>query len=89
MGPGEITDIARQGLTLAFVLSLPILAVATLAALLSALLQSLVKVSEPMLSYLPRIVSVFVVLLFAGPWIFSRVTLFANRLWAAISVIHP
>lgn len=89
MSEGEIYEIARQGLMLVILLSLPMLAIAALASLLSALLQSVVKVSEPMVSHLPRIVSVFVVILVAGPWISSRISEFANRLWSAIAVIRP
>jgi len=86
MATGDVYEIARQALLLVFMLSLPILGVAFLATLLSSLLQNFGKLNEPTLSYLPRIVAVFIVIFACAPWISTHIGEFASRVWTAILV---
>jgi flagellar biosynthesis protein FliQ len=44
------------------------------------------KVSEPVLTYVPRIIAVVLAVLLAGPWIGGRVAVFAERVWSMIQV---
>ena len=83
----ELIEVARDGLVLALFLSLPILGAALVAGLVTTLLQMFSKLSEPTLTYVPRIVAVVLAVLLAGPWIGGRVAAFAERVWTMIQVL--
>ena len=87
MHPGELMEVAREGLILSLFLSLPILGAALIAGLLTTVLQMFTKVSEPALTYVPRIIAVVLAVLLAGPWIGARVAGFAERVWSMIQVV--
>jgi flagellar biosynthetic protein FliQ len=85
--PADLIEVAREGLILALLLSLPILGAALIAGLLTALLQMVTKVSEPVLTYVPRIVAVVLAVIFVGPWMGGRLANFAERIWSMIQVV--
>jgi flagellar biosynthesis protein FliQ len=84
LGPADLIDIAREGLIIALMLSLPILGAAALASLVSAALQAFTRVSEPALTTIPRIVAVGLAVLAAAPWIGHRLAGFATRVWSLV-----
>jgi flagellar biosynthetic protein FliQ len=84
MLPADLHDVARQGLVLVAVLSLPVLGVALLASILSGLLQSATRLSEPAITHVARLVAVLVCAVAAGPWIAGEVTQFAASTFALI-----
>lgn len=84
MAVPDLADLAREGLVLALVLSLPIIGAACLAGVLTALLQAYTKLSDAALSFVPRALAVGIAILVAAPWIGSRLTSFAERVWALI-----
>ncbi len=88
MLPADLFDVAREGLVLALFLSLPILAAAFAAGLLTALLQSLTRISEPALTHVPRIAAVVVAVLISASWISERVAGFAERVWSLVQAVH-
>ena len=85
--PADLIDVAREALLLTLTLCVPLLIAAFAAGLVTAFLQMLSKVSEPALSYAPRIVAVAVVALVAAPWIGSRVARFAESVWSLIQSV--
>jgi type III secretion protein S len=84
----DLFEIAKEGLLLSVVLCLPIVGAVVLASLISALLQSFTKISEPALSVLPRILAGTAALIIAAPWIGARAAAFAQRAWSVIHAIH-
>jgi flagellar biosynthetic protein FliQ len=82
--PTDLVDLAREAIVLTIVLSLPMLGAALLAGLVTSSLQVLTKISEPTLTYVPRIIAVSLMSLVAAPWIGSRVAGFAERVWVLL-----
>jgi flagellar biosynthesis protein FliQ len=85
--PADLIEVAREGLILALLLSLPILGAALIAGLLTTLLQMVTKVSEPVLTYVPRIVAVVLAVILVGPWMGGRLANFAERVWSMIQAV--
>ena len=83
----ELIEVARDGLVLALWLSVPILGAAVIAGIMTTLLQMVSKASEPVLTYVPRIVAVVLAVLLAGPWIGGKLAAFADRVWTMIQVL--
>lgn len=88
MIPADIFEIARQALVLALVLSIPVLGAALVASLLTALLQTFTRVSDPVIAHVPRIAAVAVAFLIAAPWMSGRVGEFAERVWSLIQTVN-
>lgn len=84
MHDSTVVHIAGQALALVAELAGPVL-VATLAiGLVVALFQAVTSVQESTLSFLPKLVAVAVVLLFAGHWMIGQLTSFTEALYAEI-----
>ncbi len=87
MLPADLFDVAREALILVFLLSMPILGAALLAGLITAALQTLTRVSEPVLTHVPRVIAVAAAVLIAAPWISTRVAGFADRVWSLVQAV--
>jgi flagellar biosynthesis protein FliQ len=88
MLPADLFEIARQGLLLALVLSVPILGAAFAASLLTALLQTFTRVSDPVLTHVPRIAAVAIAAFASAPWVSSRLGQVAERVWSLIQIVN-
>lgn len=67
-GP-EVVDIARQSIYTMLQIAAPMMIVALVVGVVIALLQALTQVQEMTLVFVPKIVAIFLVLLFALPFI--------------------
>jgi len=82
-----LMQVVREGLLLAVILSLPPLLASMAVGLLMGLLQAMTQLQESTLSFVPKMVAVFVALLLAGPWIFGQAARFAQTLFAAVPAL--
>lgn len=87
MSPADLYDVGREALTLALLLSLPIIAAALVAGVLTGLFQSYTKMSEPAINHAARIAAVLVVALFLVTWVADHVSSFAERMFGLISAV--
>jgi flagellar biosynthetic protein FliQ len=87
MIPADLYDVAREALTLAFWLSLPIVAAALVAGVLTGLLQAYTKMSEPAINHAARIAAVLVVAVALTTWVAGNVSSFAERVFALIPTV--
>ncbi len=69
-------DTLRQGLWISVIISAPLLVVALAAGVTIGLFQALTSVQEMTLTFVPKILAVFLGLLFAAPWMLEKVTTF-------------
>jgi len=60
MTEAALLDVLRQGLWVAFIISLPVLAVALIAGLVVGLLQALTSVQEMTLTFVPKLAAILV-----------------------------
>jgi flagellar biosynthetic protein FliQ len=85
----ELVRVAREALTLALLLSLPVLGASLVVGLVVSVLQSVTQVQEQTLSFVPRLVAALPALAIAGPWIGSQLGRFTTRLWTSIPTLFP
>lgn len=81
MTPGNIMEIGRQAVEAILILSGPILLATLLVGLLISIFQAATQINEQTLSFIPKMVSAFLVLVLAGPWMLSFITEFFQRLY--------
>lgn len=78
----DATDWMRQALGLLLVVSLPLLATALVVGLATALLQAVTQVSDPTLSFVPKIIAVLLMAVITLPWVISMLVDFARNMFA-------
>lgn len=87
MTPESIMDLAHQGMRVTLYLAAPPLLTALLIGLLVSLFQAVTQINEMTLSFIPKILGVFVALAIAGPFLLALITEFTENLFASIPLM--
>lgn len=84
-----ILAIGKQGLFLTLILSAPAVLVALIIGLLISLVQATTQIQEQTLTFVPKLVGVFLILALTGPWLMSQMIAFTKALFEGFpSYIH-
>ena len=83
MTPESVMLMGTEAMKVALSLAAPLLLVALVTGLLISILQAATQINEMTLSFIPKIVAVFVAMVVAGPWMLNLLldyvrTLFSN-----------
>lgn len=84
MTPESVMTIGQQALEVTLLLSAPLLLAALAVGLLVSIFQAATQINEMTLSFIPKLIVVFVVLVVAGPWMLSLMTDYTRRLFTSI-----
>lgn len=84
MTPGAVMEIGRQAIEATLILSAPMLLAALVIGLVVSIFQAATQINEQTLSFIPKLVGIFLVLLLAGPWMLSYVTEYFQHLFNSI-----
>lgn len=76
-----VTQIIRDGLYTIILCSAPMLLVSLVVGLLISVFQTVTSIQEQTLTFVPKILSIFAVLLMTGHWIANNITEFTQNLW--------
>jgi flagellar biosynthetic protein FliQ len=87
MAPEEVMNLAYQGMRLALFLAGPVLLSALATGLLISLFQAATQINEMTLTFIPKILAIFFVLVLAGPWLLQLITSFTRRLFTEIPMM--
>jgi|YNPMSStandDraft_1061717.scaffolds.fasta_scaffold00009_97 flagellar biosynthetic protein FliQ len=72
MGMGNFLDIIRVSLYNLLIISAPILLASMLVGLIISILQATTQIQEQTLTFVPKLIAVFLVLIIMGPWILKK-----------------
>lgn len=72
MDTGVIIDIAREALMMIITLAAPILLIALVVGLVVSIFQTVTSIQEQTLAFVPKILAVFIGLIFIGSWMLIR-----------------
>ena len=84
MTPGIVIDIGRHAIELTLMISAPLFFAALATGLIISIFQAATQINEATLSFVPKLVVIFVVMIVAGPWMISMMTDYMRRLFEAI-----
>ncbi|MES1923780.1 flagellar biosynthesis protein FliQ [Salinisphaera sp. T31B1] len=84
MSPTTVMELAYQGMKITLLLAGPLLATALLVGLIVSLFQAATQINEMTLSFIPKILAVFAVLIVAGPWMLGLIQDFTRTLFLSI-----
>ena len=79
-----VLHLAREALMMVVILSLPALGVAMLVGLIISILQATTQIQEQTLTFVPKMVAVFVTLIIAASWLLNIAVNFTTRLYEQI-----
>jgi flagellar biosynthetic protein FliQ len=80
-----VIDIAREALWLIIKCSAPLLLVSLLVGLIISIFQTVTSIQEQTLSFVPKILSVFITLMLCGGWIMDNIVTFMTHLFEDFS----
>lgn len=80
-----VIDIAREALWLIIKCSAPLLLVSLIVGLIISIFQTVTSIQEQTLTFVPKILSIFITLIVCGGWIMNNIIEFMNRLFEDFS----
>jgi flagellar biosynthetic protein FliQ len=84
MTPTTVIDIGRQALEVALLVSAPLFIAALVTGLIVSIFQAATQINETTLSFVPKLIVIFVTLIVAGPWMITLMTDYMRRLYESI-----
>lgn len=81
MTPEFVIGFARQGIELALTVALPMLGIGLGVGVIVSILQAATQIQEMTLTFIPKIVSIFLALLISFPWIMDKMTTFTEEVF--------
>ena len=84
MTPESVLTIAQQALFVTLLLAAPPLLAALLTGLLVSVFQAATQINEMTLSFIPKLLAIFVVLVVFGPWMLAVFLGYMHELFAGI-----
>ena len=84
MTPETVMHLGRQAVEVALLLSAPLLVAALVIGLLVSIFQAATQINEATLSFIPKLVAAFLILLLAGPWMLQLLVDYIRRLFESI-----
>jgi flagellar biosynthetic protein FliQ len=81
---GSAVFLLQGGIKEILILSAPVLIVSLVIGLIVSILQATTSIQEQTLTFVPKMVAIFLTLIFFGPWIFNRLVEYTQQLFQQI-----
>ena len=80
-----VLDIARNAIFNIIIVSAPLLLVSLIVGLIISIFQTVTSIQEQTLTFVPKILAVFITLMLAGSWMMNTMIEFIRYLWTNFS----
>lgn len=84
MTPTTVVELGRQAIEVALLISAPLFIAALATGLVVSIFQAATQINESTLSFVPKLVVIFLTMILAGPWMITVITDYIRRLYEAI-----
>ena len=84
MNAESVLTIFQQALQIMVLVSAPMLLTALVVGLAVSVFQAATQINEMTLSFIPKLLAMFAVMVAAGPWMLSLLTDYVHRLFSSI-----
>jgi flagellar biosynthetic protein FliQ len=84
MTPETVVNLVQQALEVSILVSAPLLLTALVTGLVVSVFQAATQINEMTLSFIPKLLAIFAVMVLAGPWMLSIMVDFTRRLIESI-----
>jgi flagellar biosynthesis protein FliQ len=87
MNSTAVIALLSQALEMTLIVSAPLLLTALAVGLLVSIFQAATQINEMTLSFIPKMIGVFVAIVVAGPWMLQLLVDYTHRLFAIIPTL--
>ncbi|PID72038.1 MAG: flagellar biosynthetic protein FliQ [Desulfobulbus propionicus] len=87
MSPENVVHIGRKAVETILLTAAPMLIVAMVVGLVISIFQAATQINEQTMTFIPKIVAVFVTLLIFGPWIMNLLITFTTGIMTDIATV--
>ena len=84
MTPTAVVELGRQAVEVTLMVSAPLFLAALVTGLIISIFQAATQINEMTLTFVPKVVAIFLTLVLAGPWMITMITDFMRRLFTSI-----
>lgn len=84
MTPTMVIELGRGAIEVLLMVALPLFLVALSIGLLISIFQAATQINEATLSFVPKLLAIFITLVAAGPWMLTVLTDYIQRLYSSI-----
>lgn len=84
MTPESVMMMGTEAMKVALALAAPLLLVALITGLIISILQAATQINEMTLSFIPKIVAVFIAIIVAGPWMLNLLLDYVRTLFGFV-----
>lgn len=85
MSTAVVIDIAREALWLIIKCAAPMLLVSLVVGLTISIFQTVTSIQEQTLTFVPKVLSIFITIILCGGWIMDNIVTFMTRLFENFS----
>jgi flagellar biosynthetic protein FliQ len=84
MTPETVMTMGRQAVEITLMVSAPMLLVALVVGLVVSIFQAATQINETTLSFIPKLVGIFIALIVAGPWMLTIMVDYIRQMFTNI-----
>ncbi|GAB3421914.1 flagellar biosynthesis protein FliQ [Massilia agilis] len=84
MTPETVMTMGRTAMEVTLMVAAPLLLVALIIGLIVSIFQAATQINEATLSFIPKLVGIFVALVIAGPWMLSVMLDYMRQVFSGI-----
>jgi flagellar biosynthesis protein FliQ len=79
MSTDQAIELSRQAVMMGFLIGAPVMLTAIVVGLVISILQAVTQIQDQTLSFVPKIVAMFLALMYLLPWILHHMTEYSTR----------
>lgn len=80
-----VLDIAREAIYTTIITSTPLLLISLIVGLIVSIFQTVTSIQEQTLTFVPKIIAIFLVMMLCGSWMLDTMSGFMTDLWSKFS----
>jgi flagellar biosynthetic protein FliQ len=84
MTPESVMTLGRQAMEVTLMIAAPMLLTSLVVGLLVSIFQAATQINEATLSFIPKLLGVFLVLIISGPWVLSIILDYMRTMFSGI-----
>lgn len=82
MTTGEVVDIASRAIWIIIECATPLLLVSLIVGLIISIFQTVTSIQEQTLTFVPKILVMFLMIILTGDWLLNNILSFIQELWS-------
>ncbi|BBO21413.1 MAG: flagellar biosynthesis protein FliQ [Burkholderiales bacterium] len=84
MTPATVVELGRVAIEVTLLVAAPLFLAALVTGLVVSIFQAATQINEMTLTFVPKLIAIFVTLVVAGPWMLTLLTDYMRRLFESI-----